>query len=141
MSVIEQRQEEIINTFKNIENWEERYKKIIAIGKEHPAIPEKYKIEDNLVRGCQSKVWMFAEVNKQGDMTIFADSDAMIVRGLVALIVKTFSNASPNEILNAEPHFIKDIGLSDHLSQTRTNGLVAMIKQLKMFAFAYTMKK
>lgn len=138
-NTIDQRQQEIVDEFGAIDQWEDRYKKIIALGKVHASIPEKYKIDDNLVKGCQSKVWMFAEKDDRGKMILFADSDAMIVRGLVSLLVKVFNEREPKEVLNAEVTFIKDIGLGDHLTQSRANGLVAMIKQIKMYAMAYSL--
>ena len=139
--MIEQKQQEIIDEFTGISNWEERYKKIIAIGKEHNDIDDKYKTDENRVKGCQSIVWMFAELDQNGKFVLHADSDAMIVRGLVSLLVKLYTGATPQEVLKSEPHFIKDIGLNEHLSQTRTSGLAAMIKQIKMYALAYSMKR
>ncbi|MCB9026297.1 MAG: SufE family protein [Bdellovibrionaceae bacterium] len=138
--MIEQIQQEIIQDFNSINSWEDRYKKIIAIGKDLAPMDQKYKIDENRVKGCQSLVWMFAELDKDGRMVIQADSDALIVRGLIALLLKTYSLAMPKEILNSEPHFIKDIGLHQHLSPTRTNGLLAMVKQIKYYALAYSMK-
>lgn len=139
--MLEQRQQEIVREFAKISSWEERYKKLIAFGKEHPSIDEKYKTEENRVKGCQSVVWMFAELDPQGQLVIHADSDAFIVKGLVALLVKVYSLSPPAEVLETEPHFIKDIGLSEHLTPTRTNGMLAMIKQIKYYALAYSMKK
>lgn len=139
--MIEQIQQEIIKDFNSIKTWEERYKKIIVIGKELTPLEEKYKNDKYRVKGCQSLVWMFAEMNTEGKMEIRADSDALIVRGLIALLIKTYSQATPQEILKTEPHFINDIGLREHLSPTRTNGLVAMIKQIKYYALAYSLKK
>jgi cysteine desulfuration protein SufE len=138
--MIDDRQKQIISEFNSLSNWEDRYKKIIEIGKAAPEIPEQYKKDDNLVKGCQSKVWMFAQVNEEGKMVIHADSDAMIVRGLVSLLVKVFSEENPKTIMTTEPYFINEIGLSEHLSPTRTNGLVSMIKQIKFYAMAYAAK-
>ncbi len=140
MSDINTKQKTIVAEFEAIESWEDRYKKIIAIGKEHEAIPKEYMIEDNKVKGCQSQVWMFAEISELGKMKVYADSDAMIVRGLVALLVRLYSEESVKDIMATEPSFISEIGLSDHLSQSRANGLVAMIKQIKMYAMAYSLK-
>ena len=109
---------------------------MIELGKSLPLIDEKYKIEENLIKGCQSKVWIHAQL--QGDKLLFtADSDAIITKGIVAILIRVFSNQHPTQILESDTQFIDEIGLKEHLSPTRANGLVSMIKQLKMYALAY----
>ncbi|MGB8704857.1 MAG: SufE family protein [Gillisia sp.] len=133
---IQEKQEEIVDEFSMFEDWMQRYEYMIELGKSLPLIDEKYKTEDNLIKGCQSKVWVHAELND--DKLIFtADSDAIITKGIVAILIRAFSNQHPSEILEADTHFIDEIGLKEHLSPTRANGLVSMIKQLKMYAIAY----
>ena len=129
-------QEEIIDEFAMFEDWEERYQYMIDLGKDLPLIESQYKIDTNLIRGCQSKVWVHA--NMVDDKIAFtADSDAIITKGIIAILIRTFSNQHPKAILDADVSFIDKIGLKEHLSPTRANGLVSMIKQLKMYAIAY----
>ena len=136
MSNIKEIQEEIVGEFSMFDDWMERYEYMIELGKSLPLIDEKYKIEENLIKGCQSKVWIHAEL--QGDKLLFtADSDAIITKGIVAILIRAFSNQHPAEILESDTQFIDEIGLKEHLSPTRANGLVSMIKQLKMYALAY----
>lgn len=133
---IEDIQNEIIDEFSMFEDWEERYQYMIDLGKTLPLIDDKYKTDDHIIKGCQSKVWVHAEM--QDDKVIFtADSDAIITKGIIAILIRTFSNQSPKAIIDANTDFIDKIGLKDHLSPTRANGLVSMIKQLKMYAIAY----
>lgn len=133
---IEEVQNEIIDEFSMFEDWEERYQYMIDLGKDLPLIEEKYKTEDNIIKGCQSKVWVHA--NMQDDKVNFtADSDAIITKGIIAILIRVFSNQHPKDILEANTDFIDKIGLKEHLSPTRANGLVSMIKQLKMYAIAY----
>ncbi len=133
---IENIQKEVIEDFEMLEDWMAKYEHIIDLGKSLPLIDEKYKTEDFLINGCQSRVWLFAKLN--GDKVVFtADSDALITKGLVALMVRVLSNKTPDEIVNADLFFIDKIGLNQHLSQTRANGLSSMIKQMKMYALAY----
>ena len=140
MKKIEELQQEIINEFSMYEDWMEKYEYIIELGKSLPLIEDQYKTEDNLIKGCQSKVWLISEMQK--DMLIFkADSDALITKGLVTLMVRVLSNHTPDEIVKAPMDFIDKIGLKEHLSLTRGNGLLAMIKQMKMCAMAYMIKK
>ncbi len=133
---IEEIQNEIIDEFSMFEDWEERYQYMIDLGKTLPLIDEKYKTEDNIIKGCQSKVWVHAEMND--DKVVFtADSDAIITKGIIAILIRVFSNQHPKDIIDANTDFIDKIGLKEHLSPTRANGLVSMIKQLKMYAIAY----
>lgn len=129
-------QNEIIDEFAMFEDWEERYQYMIDLGKTLPIIDPKYKTEDNLIKGCQSKVWVHAELTNN-QVVFTADSDAIITKGIIAILIRVFSNQKPKDILDANVSFIDDIGLKDHLSPTRANGLVSMIKQLKMYALAY----
>ncbi|WP_340154583.1 SufE family protein [uncultured Winogradskyella sp.] len=132
---IEEVQNEIIEEFAMFEDWEERYQYMIDLGKDLPLIEEKYKTDDNIIKGCQSKVWVHA--NMQDDKINFtADSDAIITKGIIAILIRAFSNQHPKDILEANTDFDK-IGLKEHLSPTRANGLVSMIKQLKLYAIAY----
>lgn len=136
MSNIKEIQAEIVEEFSMFDDWMQRYEYMIELGKSLPLIEEKYKVEENLIKGCQSKVWVHA--NLEGDKLVFtADSDAIITKGIVALLVRVFSNQHPKDILEADTTFIDEIGLKEHLSPTRANGLVSMIKQLKMYAVAY----
>jgi len=129
-------QEEIIDEFSMFEDWEERYQYMIDLGKTLPLIDEQFKTDDNIIKGCQSKVWVHAEM--KNDKIIFtADSDAIITKGIIAILIRVFSNQEPKAIIDADTEFIDAIGLKEHLSPTRANGLVSMIKQLKMYAIAY----
>jgi cysteine desulfuration protein SufE len=133
---IEEVQQSIIADFSVYEDWMDKYTYLIELGNEMESIDASYKVDQNLIRGCQSRVWL--QQRLEGDHIIFeAESDALIVKGLVALLLKVFSNRTPQEILDAEPYFIDEIGLKQHLSPTRSNGLMAMIKQIKLFALAY----
>jgi len=133
---IQEIQNEIIEEFAMFEDWEERYQYMIDLGKDLPLINAQYKTEDNIIKGCQSKVWVHAEL--EGDKIAFtADSDAIITKGIIAILIRAFSNQHPKDILEANTDFIDQIGLKEHLSPTRANGLVSMIKQLKLYAIAY----
>lgn len=129
-------QDEIIDEFSMFEDWEERYQYMIDLGKTLPLIEEQFKTEDNIIKGCQSKVWVHAEM-KNDKIVFTADSDAIITKGIIAILIRVFSNQEPKAIINADTDFIDAIGLKEHLSPTRANGLVSMIKQLKMYAIAY----
>ena len=118
----------------------DKYEHIIEIGKYLPLIEEKYKIEENLIKGCQSRVWLHAEL-VDGKLIFTADSDAIITKGIVGLVIQVFSNHTPKEIIDADLFFINKIGLQEHLSPTRSNGLLAMIKQIRMYAIAFQAKK
>ncbi|VAV82970.1 Sulfur acceptor protein =_ iron-sulfur cluster assembly SufE [hydrothermal vent metagenome] len=136
MGTIKDIQNEIIDEFSLFDDWMQRYEYMIDLGKSLPLIDSKYKTEDNLIKGCQSKVWVHAEL--KGDKVIFtADSDAIITKGIIAILIRVFSNQHPKDIIDANTDFIDVIGLKEHLSPTRANGLVSMIKQLKMYALAY----
>ncbi len=136
MSDIKEIQEEIVDEFSLFDDWMQRYEHMIELGKSLPLIEEKYKTEDNLIKGCQSKVWVHAEM-KDEKLIFTADSDAIITKGIIAVLIRAFSNQHPKDIIDADTQFIDEIGLKEHLSPTRANGLVSMIKQLKMYAVAY----
>lgn len=137
---INQLQDEIVDEFSDIEDWMDRYAYIIDLGNALPAIDEKYKTPAHIIEGCQSRVWLNAEMI--GDKVVYtADSDAIIVKGIISLLIKVLSEHTPDEILNAELYFIDRIGLSEHLSPTRSNGLVAMVKQIRMYALAFKAKQ
>jgi len=136
---IESIQEEIIDEFSMFDDWMQRYEYMIDLGKTLPIINDANKTEDRLIKGCQSKVWLDAEL--EGDKIVFtADSDAIITKGIIAILLRVFSNQTPENILAANTDFIDEIGLKEHLSPTRANGLVSMIKQLKIYALAYETK-
>ncbi len=132
-------QDEIIEEFSMFDDWMERYDYIIDLGKSLPEMDEKLKTDENMIKGCQSKVWLFAEM--EGDKIQFkADGDAILTKGIVALLLQVFSNQTPKEILDSELYFIDKIGLKEHLSPTRANGLVSMVKQFKLYALAFQTK-
>lgn len=136
MSSITDIQEEIKEEFMQFEDWMERYEYMIDLGRSLPLIDETYKTDEYIIKGCQSKVWVYAELNK--DKLVFtADSDAIITKGIIAILIRAFSNQHPSDIMNAETGFIDEIGLKEHLSPTRANGLVSMIKQIKLYALAF----
>ena len=137
---IKEIQEEIVDEFSMFDDWDERFQYVIDLGKGLPLIEEEFKTEENTIKGCQSKVWVHAE-QKDGKIVFTADSDAIITKGIIAILVRAFSNHSPKEILEADTKFIDEIGLKDHLSPTRANGLVSMIKQIKMYALAFQAKQ
>lgn len=136
---IQEAQDEIIADFDMFGDWMEKYEYIIQIGKELPQIEERYKTDDNLIKGCQSKVWLHAEY-RDGLLLFTADSDAAITKGLVSMVIRVLSGHMPAEIAEAEIYFIDAIGLRNHLSSTRSNGLLSMLKQIKMYAVAYQSK-
>jgi cysteine desulfuration protein SufE len=129
-------QNEIVDEFSMFDDWMQRYEYIIELGKSLPLIDEQYKTDDNIIKGCQSKVWVHAE-EKEGNIVFTADSDAILTKGIIGILIRTFSNQSPKAILEANTDFIDEIGLKEHLSPTRANGLVSMIKQIKMYALAF----
>lgn len=133
---IDEIQQEIVEEFADFEDWMDKYGLLIEIGNELTPIDAKYKVESNLIRGCQSRVWLHQEFT-DGKIIFEAESDALIVKGLVALLLRVYSNRTPKEILESEPRFIDEIGLRQHLSPTRSNGLLAMVKQMKLYALAY----
>lgn len=133
---IENIQEEIVEEFSMFDDWMQRYEYMIELGKSLPLIEEQYKTDDNIIKGCQSKVWVHAELDE--DRLVFtADSDAIITKGIIAILIRAFSHQKPQDIIEAKTDFIDQIGLKEHLSPTRANGLVSMIKQLKLYAIAY----
>lgn len=136
---IQEKQDRIIREFQALSDWQERYKHIIKAGQKLPPLDEKHKVEDNLVRGCQSQVWLVTDI-EDGKVIFRADSDAAITKGLVALMVNFYSGEEPDAILKTSPEFIKKIGMQEHLSPTRSNGLASMIKQMKIYAMAYKAK-
>lgn len=136
---ISEKQDRIIRQFQLLGDWPERYKYIIKLGQKLPPLDEEHKIEENLVRGCQSQVWLTTDL--ENDKVLFnADSDAAITKGLVALLVEFYSGETPDTILATSPLFIKEIGMEEHLSPTRSNGLASMVKQMKIYAMAYKSK-
>ena len=133
---IQEIQAEIIDEFSMFDDWEERYQYMIDLGKSLPLIQEEYKTDDNIIKGCQSKVWLKGE-QANGNIVFTADSDAILTKGIIAILIRTFSNQKPSDILTADMQFIDEIGLKEHLSATRANGLVSMIKNIKMYALAF----
>lgn len=133
---IEETEQEIIEEFEIFDDWMQKYEHLIDLGKSMPLIEEKNKTEDKLIKGCQSRVWMHSEL-KNGKIIYTADSDAIITKGMVALLIRVLSNHAPDEIIDSKLDFIEKIGLMQHLSPTRSNGLVSMIKQMKLDALAY----
>ena len=136
---IQEIENQIIDEFANFDEWLDKYSYLIELGKECPAIAEKDKIESNLIKGCQSRVWLSCE-HRDGLLYFAADSDAVITKGIITLLIRTFNGQSPKDILDADLHFIDVIGLKEHLSPTRSNGLTSMVKQIKMYALAYSIK-
>jgi cysteine desulfuration protein SufE len=138
---IETRQQEIISEFNMFQDWMQKYEYIIELGKELPLLPSEQKADDLLIKGCQSKVWLSATSEISGELRFRADSDAIITKGLVALVVRVFDGEQPANILQTDLHFIKAIGLHEHLSPTRSNGLAGMVQQIKNYAMAYQLKQ
>src|SRR5690606_29650810 len=137
---IKEIQEEIVDEFSMFDEWDERYQYVIDLGKTLPLIEEAYKTDENVIKGCQSKVWLHGE-EKDGKVVFTADSDAILTKGIIAILIRVFSNQKPADILEADTAFIDEIGLKEHLSPTRANGLVSMIKQIKMYALAFQAKQ
>ena len=136
---IQEIQDEIVDEFSMFEDWMQRYEFIIDLGKSLPLIDEQFKTEDNIIKGCQSKVWVHAE--QQGEKVVFtSDSDAILTKGIIAILIRAFSNQKAADILEANTDFIDKIGLKEHLSPTRANGLVSMVKKIKMYALAFNAK-
>ena len=136
MEQAQAQQQEIENLFSDMKNWEERYKKLIAMGKDLAKIPEEYYQEKYLVKGCQSQVWLHAGLDEQGKMVFYADSDALIVKGLASLLLKAYSGLTPAEVIATPPSFIEKLGFQSHLSPSRANGFLSMVKQIKFYALA-----
>ncbi|MBQ8449822.1 MAG: SufE family protein [Bacteroidaceae bacterium] len=139
MNSIKEKQEEIIEEFSAFDDWMDRYQLLIDLGSEQQPLDEQYKTDSNLIEGCQSRVWLQADF-VDGKVEFRAESDALIVKGIVSLLVKVYSGHTPQEILDNEPYFVEAIGLREHLSPTRSNGLVAMIKQMRLYALAFKTK-
>ena len=133
---IQEIQDEIVEEFNLFEDWMQRYEYMIELGKSLPLIAPEFKTDDNIIKGCQSKVWVHAEL-KDNQLLFSADSDAIITKGIIAILIRAFSNQHPKDILDADTNFIDQIGLKEHLSHTRANGLVSMIKQIKLYAIAF----
>ena len=133
-------QDEIIDEFSGFDDWMDKYQLLIDLGNEQAPLDERYKVESNLIDGCQSRVWLQADY-ADGIITFTAESDALIVKGIVALLIRVLSGHTPQEILDADLYFIEQIGLKEHLSPTRSNGLLAMVKQMRMYALAFLTKE
>ena len=149
MASINEIQDEIIEEFSGFDDWMDKYQLLIDLGNEQEPLPEEYKTESNLIDGCQSRVWLQADFvgnernernERNGVIRFRAESDALIVKGIVALLIRVLSDHTPDEILNADLYFIDRIGLKEHLSPTRSNGLLAMVKQMRMYALAFKAK-
>ena len=139
MKTINETQDEIVNEFSEFEDWMDKYALLIDLGNSQQSLDEQYKTPENLIEGCQSRVWLHADYH-DGKVYFHAESDAIIVKGIVSLLIQVLSGHTPDEILNADLYFIEKIGLKEHLSPTRSNGLVAMVKQMNMYALAYKVK-
>ena len=137
---INERQDEIIEEFQDFDDWMDKYQLLIDLGNGQEPLDEKYKVESNLIDGCQSRVWLQADY-EDGKIHFTAESDALIVKGIVALLIRVLSDHTPQEILDADLYFIEEIGLKEHLSPTRSNGLVAMVKQMRVYALAFSTKQ
>ena len=136
---INEQQDEVIEEFSELDDWMDRYHLLIDLGEEQEPLPDNEKTEQNLIDGCQSRVWLVCDENN-GILTFRAESDALIVKGIVSLLIRVVSGHTPQEILDADLYFIREIGLTEHLSPTRSNGLLAMIKQMRMYALAFKTK-
>lgn len=139
MATINEIQDSIIEEFGDFEDWLDRYQLLIDLGGEQEPLPQEYKTDNNLIEGCQSRVWLQADL-VDGKVQFRAESDALIVKGIVSLLIKVYSGHTPDEILEVEPYFVEAIGLKEHLSPTRSNGLLAMIKQMRLYALAFKAK-
>ena len=137
---INEMQDEVIAEFSDFDDWMDRYQLLIDLGNEQQPLDEKYKTDQNLIEGCQSRVWLQAD-EQNGKIIFQAESDALIVKGIIALLIKVLSGHTPDEILEADLYFIPQIGLQEHLSPTRSNGLLAMVKQMRMYALAFKAKE
>lgn len=139
MATINEIQDSIIEEFSDFEDWLDRYQLLIDLGGDQEPLPQEYKTDNNLIEGCQSRVWLQADL-VDGKVQFRAESDALIVKGIVSLLIKVYSGHTPDEILEVEPYFVEAIGLKEHLSPTRSNGLLAMIKQMRLYALAFKAK-
>ena len=136
---INERQDEVIEEFQGFDDWMDKYQLLIDLGNEQAPLDEKYKVESNLIDGCQSRVWLQADY-EDGKIHFQAESDALIVKGIVALLIRVLNDSTHQEILDADLYFIEQIGLKEHLSPTRSNGLLAMVKQIRMYALAFSQR-
>ena len=136
---INERQDEVIEEFQDFDDWMDKYQLLIDLGNEQAPLDEKYKVESNLIDGCQSRVWLQADY-EDGKIHFQAESDALIVKGIVALLIRVLNDSTPQEILDADLYFIEQIGLKEHLSPTRSNGLLSMVKQIRMYALAFSQR-
>lgn len=132
-------QDEVIEEFQDFDDWMDKYQLLIDLGNEQPVLADEYKTDDNLIDGCQSRVWLQADL-VEGKLHLEAESDALIVKGIIALLIRVLSDHTPQEILDSDLYFIEEIGLKEHLSPTRSNGLLAMVKKIRMYALAYASK-
>lgn len=139
MKTINELQDEVIEEFSDFDDWMDKYQLLIGLGNEQEPLDPQYKTEQNLIDGCQSRVWLQADLT-DGKVIFQAESDALIVKGIIALLIKVVSGHTPDEILNSDFYFIEKIGLKEHLSPTRSNGLLAMVKQMRMYALAFKTK-
>ena len=137
---INETQDELIAEFTELDDWMDRYQLLIDLGNEQAPLDPKYKTEQNLIEGCQSRVWLQADLMPDGTIALQAESDALIVKGIIALLIRVLSGHTPAEILDADLYFIDRIGLREHLSPTRSNGLLSMVKQIRMYAMVYKVK-
>jgi cysteine desulfuration protein SufE len=137
---MDQKIEKIIKEFADFDDWEGRYKHLIGLGKGLEGFPEEHRLEQNKVKGCQSQVWLHADLGEAHNIHFFGDSDASIVKGIVALLLRIYSDRTPDEIMNLDQSFVEELGLKQHLSMSRANGLSAMMKQIQFFAMAYKAK-
>lgn len=140
MKTINELQDEVIEEFSNFDDWMDKYQLLIDLGNEQEPLAPQYKTEQNLIDGCQSRVWLQSDLTDDGKIIFQAESDALIVKGIITLLIKVVSGHTPDEILDSELYFIKKIGLKEHLSPTRSNGLLAMVKQMRMYALAFKAK-
>ncbi|MBF1435117.1 MAG: SufE family protein [Prevotella micans] len=137
---INELQDKVVEEFSELTDWMDKYQMLIELGNELEPLDEKYKTEKNIIDGCQSRVWLQCDI-VDGQLVFTADSDALITKGIIALLIRVISNHTPQEIIDAEFYFIDRIGLRQHLSPTRSNGLLSMVKQIKAYALAYSIKK
>lgn len=140
MRTINELQDEVIEEFSNFDDWMDKYQLLIDLGNEQEPLAPQYKTEQNLIDGCQSRVWLQSDLTDDGKIIFQAESDALIVKGIITLLIKVVSGHTPDEILDSELYFIEKIGLKEHLSPTRSNGLLAMVKQMRMYALAFKAK-
>ena len=141
MKTINELQDEVIEEFEDFSDWMDKYQLLIDLGNEQEPLDPQYKTEQNLIDGCQSRVWLQADLDNEGKVVFQAESDALIVKGIISLLIKVVSGHTPDEILNSDLYFIEKIGLKEHLSPTRSNGLLAMVKQMRIYALAFKAKQ